>query len=414
MNSKTHIALNSNTGFINRMWKAMHKLNQRDRAWIELDVGNLLQNLSGLKSMLPACELMPVIKANAYGHGVISIAKLLQRHGIRYFCVATAEEGVELRKSGIKGTILILGYSHPDIFPLLRRYQLTQTVIDLAYARQLESFSHKLHVHVKIDTGMHRLGFSSDSIKEVLQVWDMDNLVVDGIFTHLCCDETRNAADKLYTKHQLNRFHQVLDVLNDHHLSYGKTHILASYGILNNPELGGNLARPGIALYGVLSSRESLYSCPITLRPVLSLKARIALIREVYSGESVGYGHSYVANTDCRIAVLSIGYADGIPRTLSNGNGKVLINGQSCPVIGNICMDQMMVDITGVSGVKAGDAVILIGKSGNLEITAYDLAEASGTITNEILSRLGSRLPRIIVNSTPSFQKKHCNSLESI
>ncbi|MBQ9031143.1 MAG: serine racemase VanT catalytic subunit [Parasporobacterium sp.] len=367
-----------------------------NRAWIELNMEHLLHNVQALKSLVPAgCELMPVVKANAYGHGAALIAKELSRHGLRRFCVASIEEGIELRKSGINGTILILGYTHPDLFPLLRKYHLTQTAIDPEYAKQLESCGHKLHVHVKIDTGMHRLGFAFDKGDDLLSLWNMKNLIIDGIYTHLCCDETREPADKNYTGQQSYRFQRVLSFLDDRHLSYGKKHILASYGILNYPQFAGDLIRPGITLYGVFGKRSHLASSPIELKPVLTLKARISLIRDVHPGETVGYGQQFTADTNCRIAVLSIGYADGFPRELSNGKGNVLINGYSCPTVGVICMDQMMVNITDVPDARAGDTAVLIGRSGDLEISVYDLAEQCHTITNEILSRLGKRLPRI-------------------
>lgn len=340
---------------------------------------------------------MPAVKANAYGHGAVLIAKELNHSGIRSFCVATVSEGMELRRGGVKGEILVLGYTHPEQFSSLRKYRLTQTVIDMPYARLLNAYGKKLKVHLKIDTGMHRLGISADQPERIASIFQMKNLAIEGIFTHLCVADEKTVEKKAFTLRQAEAFQRVICNLNDRGLNCGKTHLLSSYGLLRYPELAGDYARVGIALYGVLSNRRDLDDCPIALRPVLSLKARIALTKDLHTGEGAGYGLEYVAESDKKIAVLSIGYADGIPRALSCNHGKVLINGYEAPIIGRICMDQMIVDITDLPDVKSSDIAVIIGKSGQYEITAYDLAEASGTITNELLSRLGSRLNRMIV-----------------
>lgn len=369
---------------------------QTGRAWIELDLSALRRNVSQLQAILPEnCALMPAVKANAYGHGAVWIARELNRCGIRAFCVAAVSEGIALRRGGIRGEILVLGYTHPEQFPLLRKYRLTQTVLDMPYAQSLNAYGKPLRVHLKIDTGMHRLGVPADEIDQIAGVFSMKNLVVEGIFTHLCAADKKTAEKKAFTLGQAEAFQRVIRDLKERGLPLGKTHLLSSYGLLRYPELAGDYARVGIALYGVLSSRRDLDDCPIALRPVLSLKTRVALTRELRPGEGAGYGLEYVANPPRRIAVLSIGYADGVPGALSCKHGKVLINGYEAPIVGRICMDQMMVDITELPDVKSGDVAVIIGKSGGNEITAYDLAEASGTITNELLSRLGSRLNRL-------------------
>ncbi|MCM1253000.1 MAG: serine racemase VanT catalytic subunit [Clostridium sp.] len=391
---KPHIKHNL---FPRELWLVVHKTNiTKDRAWIELDMKNLRENVHALESLLPQdCKLMPVVKADAYGHGAVSISKELNRLGVNSFCVAAISEGITLRQNGIKGDILILGYTHPDCFPLLRKYRLTQSVIDFSYARLLNSYGRKIKVHIKIDTGMRRLGERAERIKEICQIFHCENLIIEGIYTHLCADETKTEPNRAFTLKQAHSFFDVISELKAHGYICKKIHLLASYGLINYPEYAGNYARVGIALYGVLSSRTDIKNCPISLYPVLSVKARIALTKDLYAGETAGYGLQYTAKSDKKIAVLSIGYADGIPRSLSCENGKVLINGANAPVIGQICMDQMLVDITDIPNVKSGDIAVIIGKSGQKEITAYDLAEKSGTITNEILSRLGARLSRI-------------------
>lgn len=368
-----------------------------DRAWIELNMHHLRQNVTALQSLLPpGCALMPAVKANAYGHGAVWIAKELNQIGIRSFCVATVTEGIELRKNKIKGEILILGYTHPERFSDLRKYNLTQTVIDLSYAQLLHSYGKKIKVHLKIDTGMHRLGERVENADALYSMMQCKNLIINGAYTHLCADETRTESDTDFTKAQATAFYNAIDDLSKHGFC-GKVHILASYGLIHYPRFRGDYARIGIALYGVLSNRADLESCPIQLQPVLSVKARIALTKDLHTGEAVGYGLSFTADSDRKIAVLSIGYADGIPRALSCGMGSVLISGKEAPIIGRICMDQMIVDITNIPEAQSGDIATIIGKSGQCERTAYDLAEAGGTITNEILSRLGERLKRIVI-----------------
>ena len=341
-------------------------------------------------------QLMPAVKADAYGHGAVLVARELQDMGIGAFCVACAEEGVELRRNGITGDILILGYTHPEAFFLLKKYRLIQTVVDYRYGKLLNGYGKKIRVHVGIDTGMHRLGERSEKIKEIGRIFRLENLRAEGIFTHLSADETKDPAERAFTKRQGEAFYGVLEKLEKQGISGLKTHLLASCGLLNYPELGGDYVRVGIALYGLLSDGEAGENCPVKLYPVLSLKARIAAVKDLYQGESAGYGLDYKAGEDKKIAVLAIGYADGLPRCLSEGRGRVLIHGQSAPVIGRICMDQTIVDVTGIPGVRAGESAVVIGRSGGEEITAYEIAKEVGTITNEVLSRLGRRLVRVI------------------
>lgn len=381
----------------NRLFGTDKETIKKSRAWIELDRNSLRKNVCALKSLLPqGCELMPAVKANAYGHGAVLISKELNSLGIKSFCVATISEGIELRRGGIKGEILILGYTHPEQFPMLRKFRLTQSVIDFSYAQLLNSFGRKIKVHLKIDTGMHRLGERAEKIDDICKIFCFNNLVIEGAFTHLCVDETKSEPDREYTLKQIHSFFDAITDLQKRGCDCKKVHLLSSYGLINYPKYAGDYVRVGIALYGVLSNRTDIEKCPISLSPVLSVKARCAILKDLYAGEAAGYGLQYVAESNRKIAVLSIGYADGIPRSLSCGNGQVLINGSAAPIIGRICMDQLLVDITDIPDVKSGDVAVVIGKSGLKEISVYDLAEESGSITNEVLSRLGSRLNRIL------------------
>lgn len=370
----------------------------RGRAWIELDQKALRHNVGALRKLLPEdCELMPAVKTNAYGHGAVLISRELNRLDVNAFCVATVQEGAELRNNDITGTILVLGYTHPKDFLLLRRYHLTQTVLDLSYAKILDRYGKKISVHVKIDTGMRRLGERSEKIEEISNIFECRNLNIEGIFTHLCVADENSSESVAFTHAQAKAFYDVVAELHQRGFTCPKKHIVSSDGLLYYPELAENYARVGIALYGVLSTRADTERCGISLEPVLSIKARIALVKDLFQGETAGYGLQFVASQDSRIAVVAIGYGDGVPRSLSCGVGSVLIQGIKAPIVGRICMDQMLVDISNIPNVKAGDVAVIIGQSEDEKITACDLAEQDGTISNEILSRLGERLERQFV-----------------
>ena len=367
-------------------------------AWIELDRSALRKNVEALSTLLPpGCQLMPAVKANAYGHGAVLIASELEHLGIRAFCVATAKEGVELRRHGIAGDILVLGYTPPERFRLIHEYDLIQTVVDASYAALLDASDQRYRVHLKLDTGMHRLGERCEQLDRIAAAFRCRSLSIEGVYTHLCAADADSPQNAAFTRAQGKAFYDTVAALERRVCSCGKPHLLASGGLLHYPELGGAYARVGIALYGVLSTRDEAARCPVSLHPVLSLKTRVALTKKLYAGESVGYGLQYAAERDRRIVVLSIGYADGLPRALSNGRGAVLLRGRRAPIVGRICMDQTIVDVTEIPEVSAGDTAVVLGRSGTESISAYDLAEQTESITNEVLSRLGDRLERILL-----------------
>ena len=380
------------------------------RAWIELDPGALAHNVAFLRSIIPkGCRLMPAVKAEAYGHGAVLISKELNRLGVDAFCVAGIQEGIDLRKAGITGEILILGYTAPQDFPLLEQYQLIQSVLDYPYALALESCGLPLHVHIAVDTGMHRQGIRCEHPQEIAAVYKMKSLSVDGIFTHLSASDSLRPRERDFTAGQLEAFFYVISLLEEQGIVCKGIHIVASYGMLNllyrKPEPGfsapeqiaGDYVRPGIVLYGMLSSRPDSDVWREFVRPVLSLKARITSIRMLYAGEAAGYGLAFTAEQDMRIATIAIGYADGLPRELSNGKGGVLIDGCRAPIIGRICMDQTIVDVSHIPHIRPGDIAVIIGKSGTQEITADALAQQCATISNETLTRLGARLERFML-----------------
>lgn len=372
-------------------------IGSRDRAWAEINRTNLNHNVKEFQKVLPAgCEIMAVVKANAYGHGVVPVSAYLSRIGIRAFAVATIDEGIRLRKEGIQGEILILGYTPAVRAAALLHYQLSQTVVNLEHAKELNQYGRPICIHIKVNTGMNRLGESYQHASEIESIFACKNLKVSGIFTHLSASDSREESDVAFTKQQIQNFYELIDRLKAKHIPIPPTHIQSSYGVLNYPELKCSYARIGIALYGVLSSTEKNTKCSLDLQPVMELKSRVVLVRTIKAGESVSYSRTFIAQRERKIAVISIGYADGFPRSLSEGKSHVLIRGYRVPVIGRICMDQLVADVTDIPDIRKGDIATLIGKDGLEEITAEQVAGSAGTITNELLSRLSdSRLKRV-------------------
>lgn len=373
--------------------KKVKHTDDTDRAYLEIDLNSIEHNVTVLKkAMPPECELMAVMKAEAYGHGMFEIAVHINRIGVNAFAVATIDEGIKLRRYGVSGEILILGYTAPARARELHKYDLTQTLIDYDYTLALNKQGCGVKAHIKIDTGMHRLGFDKNDTAKILDVFSMKHIKVSGIFTHLCAADSFDEKDISFTNMQIESFCKLLKSIKEKGIIIPKIHIQSSYGLLNYPELKCNYVRVGISLYGVPSSPYDKTKLKLDLRPVLSLKSKVILLRQINKGDSVGYNRSFVADRDSLIAMLPIGYADGYPRNLSCGKGYVLINGHQAPIAGKICMDQLAIDVTDIPEVKLGATATLIGKDGNEEITAPMVADNSESITNELLSRMGRRL----------------------
>lgn len=374
------------------VWRRIRPVrpDDRGRAWVEVDSGALRQNAESLHSILPGgCELMAVLKCEAYGHGAVKAARLLNGCGVRAFAVACAAEGVQLRRAGVRGVILVLGWTAPESFECLARYRLTQTVTEPDYARALSAFGRNIDVHIKIDTGMHRLGADPGDIAGIEEIFSLPHLRVTGMFTHLCVSDSLSAESRSFTEGQVGRFFALADALRRDGYDPGKLHTQSSYGLLNYPDARCAYARVGIALYGVKSSAGDDVGVWPGLAPALSLKARVEQLRSLPAGAGLGYGLAYTTARASRIAVLPIGYGDGYPRGCEGA--EVLVNGRRASVIGRVCMDQLFVDVTDCGEVKPGDTVVLIGPG----LPCEELAGHCGTISNEILSRLGKRLPRV-------------------
>ena len=362
------------------------------RAWREVDLDALTHNAAVLqKALSPGQKLMAVVKADAYGHGAVRTCRRLQKNGVRAFAVACLSEGVALRKAGVRGTILILGYTSPEEVPLLRRWRLTQTVVDADHGRALNDQGHRIRVHLALDTGMHRLGMPVENRAEIAAMYRLANLKIEGVFSHLCVSDSITEQDESYTQKQTLLFFDTVSWMRKQGFNPGSIHLQARYGIWNQPAMPCAYARAGIALYGVRSDRNPVRR-NLDLRPVLSLRARVASVRQIHSDEGAGYGLVFHAERETKLAVVTIGYGDGLPRDLSQQGGEVLIRGRRCPMVGRMCMDQLLVDVTEMDTISPGDVVTIIGRDGGQEIRVEEVAEQCGTISNEILSKLGSRL----------------------
>lgn len=368
------------------------------RAWAQIDLEAIAHNARALQKCLPrGCRLMAVVKADAYGHGAPAVAGRLWRMGVRAFAVATLEEGAALRRCGVTGEILILGYTSPARVPELLRWRLSQTAADAAHAAALAEAARgkrrPLPVHIAVDTGMHRLGVPAENIRQTARLLQLPGLDVRGLFTHLAVSDSLAPADEAFTRAQLAAFAALLRGLRETGCALPPVHALASGGILNYGQLPLSYARAGIALYGAYGAPGSETRTAPALTPALSLHARVVSVRTVPAGACAGYGRAFCAARRTTLAVVSIGYADGVPRALGEGCGTALLRGARVPIVGRVCMDQLFVDATD-TGAAVGDVVTLIGRDGDVCITAGEAAAAAGTIANELLCRIGARTAR--------------------
>lgn len=364
--------------------------------WVEVSLEAIHHNFTEVQKLIkPGTGIMAVVKANAYGHGAVEVAKRLSEAGATYFGVATQQEALELRQAGIHLPILILGFTPLEDAELTVEHGITQTIFSLAQGEALSRAAvksgRKAAVHLKIDTGMGRIGMPphEETIKEIAQLVKLPGLKVEGIFTHLA---QADAPDKSSALQQTLRFSNFIQRLEINGIFIPLKHAANSAATIELPETHFNLVRPGIMLYG-LPPGAAINQDQLTLRPALTWKTRIAHLKEVPKGTSISYGGTYITGRTTKVATLPLGYADGLMRVLSN-RGEVLVNGHRAPIIGRVCMDQTMIDVTGIDQVAVGDEVTIIGKQGQEEITAGELAEKAGTINYEVVCSISSRVVR--------------------
>ncbi|MFV0351362.1 MAG: alanine racemase [Oscillospiraceae bacterium] len=344
--------------------------------------------------MQPGCKLMAVVKTNAYGHGAVQVARYLQKQGVHAYAVATIEEGMQLRRVGIKGLILIFGYTAPQRAFQLWAYRLTQTIVDAAYAKQLAAGHwYKVKAHIKVDTGMHRLGVPKQEIEAIAGIYNTKGLRVMGIYSHFSSADVQEDWGRQKTLQQTQDFFEVVDTLKNRGISPGDTHLQSTYGLFNYPQICCSYARVGLGIYGLAQAPQQKTKMHDSLRPVMTLESSVVSVRAVKEGEGVGYGGAYRCSKPNTIAAISIGYADGIPRNAQNL--QVLLQGRRIPVVGRISMDQLCVLLDEDAKVKPGDRVVLIGGAKQQWLGAEEIAEAGQTITNEIVSCLGARIKRV-------------------
>ncbi len=368
----------------------------RAEAWIHLD--NIEKNVEILRQQLKKeTKMFAVVKTDGYGHGAAEIARLLEpKEYVFGFAVATVEEGIGLRKAGIKKPVLLLGYVFEEQFPELFNWKLTPALFTLRSAEALSKEAvrqgKKVKVHMKVDTGMSRIGLQTgiEGQKEAEQMFVLPNLEWEGIFTHMARADER---DKTSARVQIQEFLGFVEALEEKGLHFPYRHCANSAGIMEMKEADLELVRAGIAMYGIEPSPE-VGRKKVPLVPALELKSRLVHVKRLEAGRSVSYGGTYVLPKAQLIGTVPIGYGDGYPRSLSN-KGYVLVHGKKAPIRGRICMDQMMVDVTGIEGVDTGTEVTLIGKDRGAEITVEELGALSGRFPYEFVCDLGKRIPRV-------------------
>ena len=361
--------------------------------WAEINLDNINFNLNNIKKLLKEdTKICTVLKANAYGHGSVEIAKFLENKNVDYFAVARLEEAIELRENNIKMPILCLGFVPEESLEYAIKNNITLTIYSLETAKKLNDISEKIgvnaNIHIKIDTGMSRIGFevNEESIDQIIKIANLKNLYIEGIYTHFAKSDE---IDKDFTYKQVNRFKFIIDNIEKKGINIPIKHVSNSAAIMDLPNLNFNMVRCGIVLYGCYPSDEVIKD-RLQLKPAMTLKTRVSHIKELKEGTGISYGLRYKTRKQEKIATIPIGYADGFTRM--QNNPKVSINNEVFNVVGRICMDQCMVRIDKDIDIKVGDEVIIFGES---NISADDIAKDLGTINYEILCMVSRRVDRI-------------------
>lgn len=373
------------------------------RTWAQIDLDALEHNYRVIRgSLKKGCRMMCVIKADAYGHGAVCLAREYERLGTEWFAVSNLAEAIQLRDAGISKPVLVLGYTPAENAGLLAQYRVTQAILSTEYAEKLSHSALKqgveVEVHLKLDTGMSRIGLLCQekeqcplAAKEALRICRLPGIQVQGAFTHFAvADEAEDGREA--TQKQYDCFMTVIGLLRAEGVKLPICHCSNSGAVLYYPEMQLDMVRCGIILYGLLPSSKLPNS--LNLRPVMELKSIVSLVKEVPAGTMVSYGHDYIAQKPMRIATVPIGYADGYSRLLS-GRAEMLVRGKRAPVIGRVCMDQLMLDVTDVPDAEEGDTVTVFGRDGEALLPVEELATLYGTIHYEIVCLISKRVPRL-------------------
>ena len=374
------------------------------RVWAEIDIDSLIYNFTYIKNCTKKdAKICCVIKANAYGHYAPCVGRILECEGADWFAVSNIEEALQLRYSGIKLPILVLGYTPPECAELLSKNDITQCIYSLEYANTLSENALKsncnIKTHIKIDTGMGRIGFrcnGEDAIYDVKSVYDLPNITVDGIFTHFAKSDS-GLDDTQFTLSQYKSFIDTIEKLEALGCCFNIKHCANSAAIFDYPECHLDMVRAGIALYG-LSPSEKCSERTSELLPVMTLKSIVTNVKSIEKGDTLSYGCDFVASRKTTVATVPLGYADGFWRSNGNGTQCLTVRGKKAPIIGRICMDQLMLDVTDVDGVRMGDEVVIFGRGEN-ENTVDDIASTHKTINYEIVCAVANRVPRVFVKN---------------
>lgn len=377
-------------------------------AWAEIDLDAIAYNTRNIKKLIGDKDLIAVVKANCYGHGVIGIIPTLLENGVSRFAVAMISEALEIRDNKITTPVMILGFTPLYLGEELINNNIEQTVYDLDYARELSkialTLNKKAKIHIAIDTGMGRIGFlpNEKSIDNITEICSLEGIEVIGIFTHF---STSDEKDKEYSHEQFTKMLSVMDTLKKRGIDIPLKHVANSGAIIDLPDTYLDAVRAGIILYGYYPSDE-IDKNNLALKPALTLKATITNVKTLEKDMYVSYGRTFKTSNETIVATIPVGYADGYLRKLAK-NGKVIIKGEFAPIIGRICMDQFMIDVTNIPDVKIGDEVILLGEKNGLKYNADDMAKKLDTINYEVTCMLKSRLPRVYIKDTHIINVKN-------
>lgn len=371
-------------------------MNKYQRVQAEINLDTIRENVKAIRTLLKEdTKFMAIIKADGYGHGAISIAHALNNH-VDGFGVATVREAENLRNAGIDKMILVLSFTFFEYYDLIVKYDISQTIFSYEAAEKLNEEAKKqgkkAKVHLKIDTGMGRIGFTDDeeSAETIKRISELPYLELEGIFTHFASSDS---SDKSYVRDQLNRYTSFVRFLEEKGVVIPIHHVSNSAAIIDHPEANFDMVRAGIITYGLYPSDE-VFKTRLSIKPALTLRSHVIFVKEVEAGVGISYGSTFVTTKRTKIATLPLGYADGFPRKLSN-KGYVLIHGKRASVLGRVCMDQTMVDVSDIPDVKVGDMVTIIGEDGAEKISVEDLATMTDTINYEFVCNLTKRVPRI-------------------
>lgn len=367
--------------------------------WAEIDLNAVKNNIKEIRRITnPKSQIMAVVKANAYGHGAIEVSKVVLENGADRLAVARSTEAIELRDAGFNCPILVFGYNTKEEIEELSKHGVILTVYSLEMAKEIQEIAKTLQktakIHIKVDTGMSRLGFipNKKSVEEIKKISELKNIEIEGIYTHFADADN---LDKTYTEMQFSKFTGFLKDLDEFGIDIPIKHASNSAAIIDHPETHLNMVRPGIILYGLYPS-ELVHKERINLKPVMSLKAIVTHVKDVSKGTKISYGCTFTAEKESKIASLPLGYADGFTRMLKGGN--VLIHGKKAPIVGRICMDQCMADVSNISDVKVGDEVVVFGVQNNEKMPIEELSNKLGTINYELVCMVSKRVPRVYSN----------------